>query len=194
MVASSAIAYRDDSTPGGSREELRQLIARLSVRKDGSFKLASGRTSDIFFDMKKTMLDATGARLLADEIFSIIDREGASYVGGLVMGAVPIVAQVCLRSSETDRKLQGFFVRKEAKDHGTQELIDGHLEPGASVIMLDDVTTTGGSVMKAIAEVHKRGCNVRKVVTIVDREEGARENLAAKGIELEAIFKKSDFL
>jgi orotate phosphoribosyltransferase len=176
------------------RERLREIIARRSFRNDRTFTLASGRTSNIFFDLKPTMLDPDGIDLLADVLLDRVEPIDAASIGGLVMGAVPIVVAAVLKSRGRNRRLQGFWVRKEQKDHGAMTLIDGHLVDGSRVIVVEDVTTTGGSAMKAIDEVRRRGCEIAAVITIVDRLEGARENLAAAGIELIALFDRNDFV
>ncbi len=108
------------------------------------------------------------------------------------MGAVRIAVAVAMKSWPT-RPLNAFFVRKEAKDHGTKQLIDGNFQPGSTVIVLEDVTTTGGSAMKAIKAIREQGGTVNKIVTIVDRLEGARDNLRKEGIELVALFTNEDF-
>ena len=108
------------------------------------------------------------------------------------MGAIPIVNSVVQRSY--DRKpIPGFFVRKESKQRGTQKLIEGNLTPASSVVLVEDVTTTGGSVLRAVEAVRDLGCTVTKVVTVVDRLEGASENLSKHGIELVALFTRDDF-
>jgi orotate phosphoribosyltransferase len=111
----------------------------------------------------------------------------------MVMGAVPIVSVVSARSYYTDHRIPAFFVRKELKGHGTNKLIEGYLKPGTKVMFVDDVTTTGGSVMRAIQAARNIGCHVDKVITVVDRLEGAKENLAREGIELIPLFTRRDF-
>jgi orotate phosphoribosyltransferase len=175
------------------RERLRQIISELSFRNDRTFKLASGRTSDIFFYLKPTMLDPEGINLLADVMLDRVADIDAGYIGGLVMGAVPVVVATVLKSAERRRQLRGFWVRKEQKDHGAMNLTDGHIVDGSKVIVVDDVTTTGGSVMKAITEVRRHRCEIAAVITIVDRLEGAKENLAKEGLELIALYDRTDF-
>jgi orotate phosphoribosyltransferase len=110
------------------------------------------------------------------------------------MGAVPIIISVVAKSQESLHPMKGFWVRKETKEHGTRRLIDGHLPDGANVVIVDDVTTTGGSVLKAIRTVRKLKCKVVKVITVVDRLEGAAEALQQEGLVLTALYQKSDFL
>lgn len=176
-----------------TRERLREIIRKESVLKGGEFKLSSGKKSDMFFDIKKTVLDPEGANLIAEAVLEILKNDMPEFIGGLVMGAVPVVEAICVRSYP-DHPVRGFFVRKEPKGHGTNQLIDGHLTDGAHVVILDDVTTTGGSVLKAVAAVRERGCRVEKVVTIVDRLEGAADSMRAQGIELVPLYTKDDFV
>jgi orotate phosphoribosyltransferase len=177
----------------GARERLRDLIDEKSLLKDGTFTLASGKSSTFFFDMKKSMFDPEAANLIADAILCLPQVSRADAIGGLEMGAVPIIAVVCAKSFALGRPLPGFFVRKERKDHGTKRLIDGAFKPGARVVLVEDVTTSGGSVMQAVNAVRAQDCTVDTVVTVVDREAGARENLAAVGINLVPIFTRRDF-
>ena len=176
-----------------ARARLRAIIRRESVLEGGSFTLASGATSSVFFDMKRTMLDPEGASLTTELLWDLLRDEPADYVGGLAMGAVPLVAHLCLRSWP-ERPVRAFFVRKEAKDHGTAKKIDGHIEPGKTAIVLEDVTTTGASSLLAVRAVRAQGCRVSKVMTIVDREEGARANLAAEDLALVALFSRAEIL
>ncbi|MFO1152596.1 MAG: orotate phosphoribosyltransferase [Rhodospirillales bacterium] len=189
-------AVAQTSANGGDTEARRsRLLARLRelamISGDG-IRLASGRTSSIYFDMKMPMFDAETINLIADGLLERLREEGAEYIGGLEMGAVPLVAAVVCRSWP-GRPVKGFFVRKTVKEHGTQKKIEGHFDPGGAIVLLDDVTTTAGSVLDAVRVVRERGATVRTVLTIVDREEGATENLAAEGLRLRALFTRADF-
>ena len=182
-----------ESESNAQKVRLRQLIAERSLLTGGDFTLASGRQSSVFFDMKRSMLDPEGANLIAEAVLRRVEDLNVDAVGGLVMGAVPIVAVVCARSFP-QRPLQGFFVRKEAKDHGTAKRIDGNLAAGARVVILEDVTTTGGSALQAAEVVRAAGAEVVAVVTLVDRMEGAAEAFAAEGLRFEAILRRDDFV
>jgi orotate phosphoribosyltransferase len=175
-------------------DRLKAIIKRESLLQGGDFTLASGAKSSVFFDMKKTLFDPEGASLVGELILDALEGEPVEYVGGLELGAVPIATAVCVKSAESERPVKGFFVRKEPKGHGTNKLIDGQFRDGADVVVLEDVTTTGGSSLKAVAAVRERGARVRKVVTIVDRLEGAEAAFAKEGIELLALFDRNDFL
>lgn len=174
------------------RARLRDVIREKSFSAGGDFKLASGAGSTFYFDMKKTMFDPEGVALIADVLFETIRNDGIDQVGGLEIGAVPIATAVAMRSWP-ERPIRAFFVRKDAKGHGTNKLIDGQYADGGKTVLFEDVTTTGGSVMKAVNAVRERGGKIAKIVTIVDRLEGAKANLAKEGIELVAIFTKDDF-
>ena len=174
------------------RERLRDIITRQSLLQDRDFILASGRASNFFFDMKKTMFDPEGASLLADLLFDQIKTEHVDYIGGLETGAIPIVAALCARSWP-EKPIKAFFVRKEVKGHGTDQRVDGLLERGSRVILFEDVTTTGSSVMQAVRQALQFECTVVKVISIVDRLEGAAENFRAAGIKFEALFTLRDF-
>ncbi len=179
------------------REELREIIRRRSLRVGGTFKLASGRTSSVYINLKPTMLDPEGARLIGAALAEQAARLGADYVGGLEMGAVPLVAAAAAMSAVAERPVRAVFVRKAAKDHGTQSLVEGLAEgeslEGRRVVVVEDVTTTGGSSLKAVAALRAAGAVVEHVVTVVDREEGAAEAFAAEGIALHALCRKSEF-
>jgi orotate phosphoribosyltransferase len=168
------------------------IIRRQSLLQNRDFVLASGRSSNFFFDMKKTMLDPEGAALLADLLFDAIKDDDVDCIGGLETGAIPIVAALCARSWP-EKPLKGFFVRKENKGHGTDQRIDGLLQRGSRVILFEDVTTTGGSAMQAVNQARQLDCTVRKVVSVVDRLEGAEENFRAAGIRFESVFTWRDF-
>jgi len=174
------------------RERLLAIIHRQSLLQNQNFWLASGGSSNFFFDMKRTMFDPEGAALLADLLFDAIAAEEVDYIGGLETGAIPIVAALCARSWPA-RPIKGFFVRKENKGHGTDQRIDGLLERGSNVILFEDVTTTGGSAMQAVDQARQFGCKIVKVVSLVDRLEGAEENFREAGIRFESLFTWRDF-
>ncbi len=174
------------------RERLRRIIEEKSLLTGQTFTLASGKTSRFFVNLKQTMLDPEGSNLLADLILDVLEKFEIRNIGGLEMGAVPLVASVCTKSYERF-PVKTFFVRKKLKDHGAVRLIDGHLDDGAEVLIVDDVVTTGQSALQAVEAVRARGCRVSKILAIVDREEGGRENLEKDGIELISLFSRGDF-
>ncbi len=160
------------------REDLLELIKAKAVIR-GERKLASGKISNYYIDGKQVTLSAQGLFLTAKVILHMIHGTGASAIGGPTLGADPIAAAVSVLSSQSGNPLKAFIVRKETKDHGMQRMIEGPaLEPGEKVIMVEDVITTGGSVLKAIREVESLGAKVVKTLCLVDRDEGATETLA----------------
>jgi orotate phosphoribosyltransferase len=174
------------------RQRLIEIIRRQSLLRNRDFVLTSGRSSNFFFDMKRTMFDPEGASLIADLLFEAMRKDDVDCIGGLETGAIPIVAALCARSWP-EKPMRGFFVRKEAKGHGTDQRIDGLLERGSRIILFEDVTTTGGSVMQAVIQARQFECVVSRVITVVDRLEGAAENFRAADIEFEALFTWRDF-
>ncbi len=172
---------------------LRAITREKSLTVGEEFRLASGGLTRFYFNMKATTFDPEGAALIAELILDRLAPGEADCVGGLEIGALPIAAAVSLRSHQLGRALPGFFVRKEAKDHGSRESVEPRPEPGSRAVVVEDVTTTGGSAMQAVSALRAIGCEVSKIVTIVDRLEGAEENLQREGIELVALLTARDF-
>jgi orotate phosphoribosyltransferase len=175
------------------RNRLYMLLRERAFRR-GRVVLASGKESDYYFDMKPAMLDPDGASLMAELILQEIQGLNVDAVGGLEMGAVPLIAPVAMKSPAFGRYLPGFFVRKAVKDHGTQKRVDGNDITGKSVVILEDVTTTGGSAMDAVKAVEEAGAKVALVVSILDRGEGAAELYEKAGIPFKSLFKAEEFL
>jgi len=178
-------------------EKLAEIIRQRSLRVAGTFKLASGRMSSVYLNLKPTMLDPDGARLIGAAMAEKAAALGADYVGGLEMGAVPLVSATAAMSAVARKPVRAVFVRKQAKDHGTQALVEGLKEgeslEGKNVVVLDDVVTTAGSSLKAVAALRVAGAKVAHAIAVVDREEGATEAFAAEGITLHSLFKKRAF-
>ena len=188
------VAIAENNAAGSAaRDRLREIIKKQSVIT-GDFELASGGSSNIFFEMKETLLDPEGLDIASEMTLNIIDKiPNVDAVGGLELGACPVVTAICLKSLGR-RPLAGFYVRKERKKRGAKQLIDGPVVRGSNVVILDDVTTKGGSVLQAVRAAREDlGCNVVAVVTVVDREEGAREALAKEGLDLIPLFLMSEF-
>ncbi|RJS84783.1 orotate phosphoribosyltransferase [Methanophagales archaeon] len=181
-------------------ERLKEIIKErtLIVKEDAVITLASGLKSSYFFDMKTVLLSTEGANLITKEILKRLLGVQFDYIGGMESGAIPIVALISANSAVLGRDIDGFYVRKKEKNHGERKSgisnkIDGNLKSNSNVVIVDDVTTTGSSIIDAIKEVEKVGCKVVKVITIVDRSQGAKENLAEQGIELDALFTAAEF-
>jgi len=190
---------RSDVVKDQQRGRLRDIIRQRSFSNEREITLASGRKSWLYFNMKPTMMDPEGAFLLGELIVDKIEGLNIDYVGGLEMGAVPIVSFVAPASFRRSGSgaVKAFFVRKQAKEHGTQKLVEG-LAPGESlkgknVVMLEDVTTTGGSIIKAIEQTRQAGADIERVITLVDRQEGAEEALNKIGVQLDPLYRAEDF-
>ena len=157
----------------------------------GDFTLASGKKSTYYINSKKAIFHSEAVWLLGEVLYEQSHDLRIDAAGGLEVGAIPMAAVFAQRYHQAGRTLEGFFVRKEAKAHGSRERIEGVLKAGMRVAVLDDVLTTGGSVLQAIAEIEKAGAEVAAVLCIVDRLEGAREALAR--YDYRPIFTIRDF-
>jgi len=178
------------------RERLKKIIIELSYEKR-NVVLASGRASDFYFDGKQTTLHPEGGYLTGKLFFeSIRDVEGVQGVGGLTLGADPIATATSVVSFLEGKPIPGFIIRKEPKGHGTGAWLEGrkNLKPGARVVIVEDVVTSGGSSIKAIKRAEEEGLKVLGVVTLVDREEGGRENIEKEGYWMKSIFTKTEIL
>lgn len=176
------------------REKLKRLIKENSILR-GKFTLSSGKESNYYIDARLTTLHPEGLHLVG-KIFldEIITGPEIKAVGGPTMGADPIVGSILVLSNQRRHPLYGFIVRKDEKDHGTGKLIEGDPKSGHGVAIVEDVITTGRSVFWAIEAVEKSGALVKKVLVIVDREEGGRERIEEKGYEFFSIFQIGELL
>lgn len=178
----------DRSDPSMDRDVLLDRLAREAYRF-GHFTLASGRSSDHYVNCKPVALSGSGLALLSPAMLALVDVEAVA-VGGLTLGADPLVSGVAMAAAQQGRALDALIVRKQAKGHGTGAWLEGPLPaPGACVTVLEDVVTTGGSSIKAVQQLREAGYSVGRVVTIVDREEGGNAAMAAADLELVSLFK-----
>jgi len=178
------------------RERLLQLLKEKAYRK-GKVILTSGKESDFYIDCRPVTLHPEGAYLVGRLLYERI-REFAipvEGVGGPTLGADPIVTAVSLISFMERHPLAAFIIRKEPKKHGRSLWIEGidNLREGAPVVIVEDVVTTGGSTIRSIDRAEEAGLKVVRVLALVDREEGGRENIRGRGFEMEAIFHRVDF-
>lgn len=175
------------------RERLIELLQRDALKR-GTFTLASGRTSHYYVDGRKLTLSAEGAALIGAGVLELLLKEfPVDAVGGLTLGADPIVgATLALAAGAGLGRLRGFLVRKEAKGHGTGRLVEGSLEPGSAVAIVDDVATTGGSSLQAAKAAQALGCKVMVVIAVLDRLEGAAAAFAARGLPFRALLTIRD--
>jgi orotate phosphoribosyltransferase len=177
-----------------SHARLMELLREKSVRT-GTFTLASGKTSDFYVDVRQTALHSEGSEIIAHMILDRMHPEAVG-VGGMTLGADPIACSTTALSRAKGRPVHGFIIRKEPKGHGTGRYLvgEGNLPAGSKVVMVEDTTTTGGSLVKAIERAEEAGLKVVQCVTIVDRQEGAMELLAAAGYKLEALTTRAELL
>jgi orotate phosphoribosyltransferase len=177
--------------PATASPVIRELIGLVEAKalKRGTFRLASGREASFYLDAKQVVLDAHGAMLVGRAILERLRSLGPlpAAVGGMSIGADPITSAVITMAGVEGLPLKGFMVRKEPKDHGTKKYVEGPVEPGQRVVIVEDVTTTGGSSLLAIDRVHEFGLVVERVVTVIDRLAGAKDAFAARGIPLESL-------
>jgi orotate phosphoribosyltransferase len=179
--------------PVYDKEALVALIRHKALRF-GSFTLASGKKATYYLDGKQVTLDANGSRLIAEGILDLLGREGMpDAIGGMAIGADPITASVVTMSAIRGTPLTGFMVRKESKGHGTNQFIEGPVQPGQRVVIVEDVVTTGGSSLKAIERVEAFGLKVIRVVAIIDRMEGGAEAFAQRGYPFSSLLSIRDF-
>ncbi len=177
-----------------------RLLELLKVKSyiEGEVTLASGKKSNFYIDCRQTSLDPEGAVLMGKIFQSWISRLDYTpdAVGGMTMGADPLVTATSMTSYLNNKPVTAFLIRKQAKGHGLKKWLEGRgdIEDGAGVLLLEDVVTTGGSTVKAIDACEAEGLKVTDVFCLVDRLEGGREAIAAKGVRLSAIYDKADFL
>ena len=180
-----------------SRARLADIIRQRSFGR-GEITLASGRKSDFYFNLKPTMLDPEGAALLAELTYEALKDDQLDYIGGLEMGAVPLAGAIAQLSWLKGHPIAAFFVRKKPKEHGARLAIEGLAKgeslEGKRVVVVEDVTTTGGSAMKVVEALREVRADVALVLTMVDREEGASDTFAQAGLPFRSIYKASEFL
>ncbi len=160
-----------------TRHQLKELFLSRAIAF-GNFTLASGKTSTYYINSKKVLFHSESIALLGDLLYDATQDLTFQAIGGLEVGAILMTTAVCLRYHQAGRSVEGFFVRKEAKGHGSKERVEGQVKAGDQVVVIDDVLTTGGSVLQAVEEIEKIGGKVLRVVCIVDRLQGAREALS----------------
>ncbi len=177
------------------RNELMEIIRKMSY-EEREVTLASGRKSNFYFDGKQTTLHARGGLLVGKAFWDIVKTFDGPIdgVGGLTLGADPIATATSIAAALEGTPVQAFIIRKEPKGHGTGQWLEGrkNLPPGSRVVIVEDVTTTGGSSMKAVERAKEEGLVVLGIVTLVDRQEGAQENITAEGQVLKAVFTKEE--
>jgi len=176
-----------------AEKDLLQLLKERAFRR-GTFKLASGDTSEYYIDGKAVEVFSKGAYLIGDVLYERTRKLDIRGMGGLEVGAIPLTTAAAIAYQRHGLELEGFWVRDQAKDHGTKKLIEGKLEPGSRVVVVDDVITRGTSSLKAVKEVQSAGAHVVRVLALVDRLQGARELFESQhDLPFEAVFTIRDF-
>src|SRR5512136_571370 len=170
--------------PGRGEALLKQMLKDMKVVQTGDFVLASGKRSNYFVNIKRASTDPRVLREIGKAMAPHVDK---AKIAGMALGAVPLAVAVAL---ETNRPF--VMVRKEPKDHGTKDLIEGEVLPGEKFVIVEDVATTGGSTLRVVSALREKGANVAKAIVVVDRQEGAREMLTEHGIELISLFTAKD--
>lgn len=173
------------NTEGARR--IREIASEVGAFLRGEFTLTSGKKSNYYFDGKKVTLSPEGAYQVGKAIFDQLAGVGIDAIGGVPVGAYPMVAAVALVSHLEGKPIPAFMVREETKEHGTKRKIEGHLKEGSRVALVDDVITTGGSLLSAIEAVEAAKCKVVKVMVLVDRHEGGSDRLKQEGYDFSAI-------
>jgi orotate phosphoribosyltransferase len=175
------------------REELKKILKERSILK-GDFTLASGRKSTYYINGKMTSLYSRGLFIAARLLLDLFEDTDYDAFAGPTIGADPIIGALLALSAERGEEKEGLLIRKESKGHGTKSLVEGNLTKGMKVIILEDTVTTGGSLLKAAKAVEEGGGEIAGIYVLVDREEGARENIDGAGYSFTPLFKVSELL
>jgi len=185
-----------DSTLQEKKARLAEIILAKSFRysENPPFKLASGRSSFYYFNCKPTTLDPEGMNLIGAILFEMLADTDITAAGGLTLGADPIANALSLISYQKGKPIKSFIIRKEVKEHGTKSAVEGDVQAGEKVVIIDDVITTGGSTLTAIERARDAGLIIDRVIALVDREEGGRENILLQAPRVEAVFTRSEVM
>lgn len=178
------------------RGRLIELIIKKAFiySKEPIFKLVSGKMSNYYFNCKAVTLDPEGMYLIGNIVFDLIKDLDIKGIGGLTLGADPISIAVAYTSFLKNKPISAFVVRKSPKEHGTMQWIEGNINSGDNIVVVDDVVTTGKSTIQAIERARESGLNVKKVVVLIDRQEGGREAIESIGYELTSVFTRDEIM
>jgi orotate phosphoribosyltransferase len=178
------------------RERLGEIILERSFRYSDNppFTLASGRQSNYYFNCKPTTLDPEGMNLIGSIIFDMVRESEITAAGGLTLGADTIANALSVISYQKGRPIKSFIVRKDVKDHGTKSAIEGNVQAGEKVLIIDDVITTGASTITAIEQARHAGLVIEQVITLIDREEGGRENILKHVKDVESVLTRTQIM
>ena len=175
-----------------AQEHLRSLVASDALER-GDFTLASGKKASYYLDCRKITLHPRGACLIGQVMLDRVSDNLPDAVGGMAIGADPITAAIVTTAGQRNLALRGFMVRKQPKGHGTGKQVEGPVQSGDEVVIVEDVITSGGSAIKAVEAARAFGLNVRSVLAIVDRLAGGEQAFAEIGVPLETLFTIRDF-
>lgn len=170
------------------------LEKSFQYRDNPPFTLASGKQSNYYFNCKPTTMDPEGMNLIGKILFGMLQDAPITAAGGLTLGADPIANALAVISFQEGKPIKSFTVRKETKDHGTKSKIEGTLQPGERIVVLDDVITTGGSTITAIEAVREAGLVIDRVIAFIDREEGGRENILKHIDRVDAVLTRTEVM
>lgn len=174
-----------------NQAHLIELIKEHALRF-GDFTLASGKQASFYLDCRKVTLHPQGANQIGAGMLELLGANPPEAVGGMAIGADPISAATITLAGMRGEELRGFIVRKEAKQHGTGQQVEGPVSPGMSAVIVEDVVTSGGSALKAVDAVRQFGLQVDRILAVVDRLEGGRETIEAAGLQLETLVTVRD--
>jgi len=178
------------------KERLGEIIIERSFKysEDPPFTLASGKKSNYYFNCKPTTLDPEGMNLIGAIVFDMLKDTDITATGGLTLGADPIANALSVISYQKGKPIKSFIVRKDIKDHGTKSAIEGNVRSGEKVAIIDDVITTGASTITAIEQARKEGLKVELVITLIDREEGGKENILQHVDNIKSILSRTEVM
>jgi orotate phosphoribosyltransferase len=178
------------------KERLAEIILERSFQYSDNppFTLVSGRKSNYYFNCKPTTLDPESMNLIGTIIFDMLKDSDITAAGGLTLGADPIANALSVISYQKGKPIKSFIVRKDVKDHGTKSAIEGNVRAGEKVAIIDDVITTGISTITAIEQARKEGLSVQRVITLIDREEGGRENILQHIDNIESVLTRTEIM
>ncbi len=183
-----------------SQEAMKQRLIDIILEKsfkyseDPPFTLASGRQSPYYFNCKPTTLNPEGMNLIGSLLVELLADADVTAAGGLTLGADPLAAALAVISYQRGKPVKAFIVRKDVKGHGTRSALEGDVEAGERVVILDDVITTGGSTITAIERAREAGLIVDRVIALIDREEGGRANIEAHVPRVDAVLTRTEIM
>jgi orotate phosphoribosyltransferase len=178
------------------KERLGEIIIERSFKysENPPFTLASGKKSNYYFNCKPTTLDPEGMNLIGAIVFDMLKDTDITAAGGLTLGADPIANALSVISYQKGKPIKSFIVRKDIKDHGTKSAIEGNVRSGEKVAIIDDVITTGASTITAIEQARKEGLKVELVITLIDRQEGGKENILQHVDNIKSILSRTEVM